>query len=96
MKTIIIVSVVAIVGAALLLAGCKPPRSPEQGVERFFEEISDKLDLSEAQTTQLLSIKDELFEKGREMHKDRERMHDYCITIPVHLSPSIPCIYKEI
>lgn len=78
MKTIGIIAISAISVAAMLVTGCKPrePRGPEHMVKRIFNEISDELNLTEAQTTQLLSIRDELIEKGREMHEDREKMHE--------------------
>jgi Spy/CpxP family protein refolding chaperone len=78
MKKIGIIVISAISVAALLFTGCKPrePRGPGHMVKRIFDEISDELNLTESQTTQLLSIRDELIEKGREMHKDREKMHE--------------------
>jgi Spy/CpxP family protein refolding chaperone len=74
MKTFIVL-VVAIVGAAFLLAGCKP-KSPEQAMNRIFKDLSRELNLSEVQKTQLLGIKEELMEKGREMHEEKEKMHE--------------------
>jgi len=73
MKTIIIL-IVAIAGAAFILGGCRP-KSPEHIMNRVFKDITNKLNLSESQKTQLLSIKNELLEKGREMHEDRENIH---------------------
>lgn len=75
MKTIVIILIVAIAVAVLALIGCRP-RSPEDMLNRIFKDISNKLNLSEAQTTQLFSIRDEIIEKGREMERDREKMHE--------------------
>lgn len=79
MKTIIIL-IVLIAGAGLLIAGCKP-KSPEHMMNRMFKDMSRDLNLTEKQKTQLLSIKDELLEKGREMHKDRDKMHEEMIRL---------------
>ena len=75
MKKLGIVTVIALAIAALFITGCKP-KSPEQRIGKIFEEISEELDLSEVQKTQLLGIKDEIIEKGREMREKRKEMHE--------------------
>lgn len=73
MKTIaIIIIVVAALAAPLLV--CRP-RDPRHVVDRIFKDISNKLDLTEAQTSQLNGIRDEIHQKAREMRQDREKMH---------------------
>ena len=73
MKIIGIVLLIA-VALALPLLGCRP-RSPEHMIDRVFKDISKTLNLSEAQTARLLSARDEIKEKGREMHEERKKMH---------------------
>ena len=74
MKTIGVVLIIVVAVAVLFLLGARK-RSPEHLIKRVFNNISNKLDLNDAQTTLLLSARDEIIEKGREMHEERERMH---------------------
>jgi len=75
MKTFGIITVIASALAAPFLIGCKPPRHPEDMVEQIFKDISDELNLTEAQKTLLSSIRDEFIEQGRKRQEEQERMH---------------------
>jgi Spy/CpxP family protein refolding chaperone len=76
MKTFGIIAVIATALAAPFIIGCKPPRNPEHMVEQIFKDISDELNLTEAQKTLLFSIRDEFIEQGRKRHEEQERMHE--------------------
>ena len=73
MKTIVIVIIVVIVVAGVGLIYFRPP-SPERMVERIFNDISDKLNLNNAQKTLLSSIREEVIKNARERHEDFEKM----------------------
>jgi Spy/CpxP family protein refolding chaperone len=73
MKTLVIAIIVVIVFAGVGLIYFRPP-SPEQMLEKIFNDISDKLNLNSAQKLLLSSIRDEVIKNGRERHEDFERM----------------------
>ena len=56
------------------LAGCRR-HSPGQKAEFMVDYVSETLDLNESQQAHLDQIKDELLEKGIQMHADKAAMH---------------------
>lgn len=68
--SIIAVFVLSIAG----LAGCRR-HSPGQKAEFMVDYVSETLDLDESQQAHLDQIKDELLEKGIQMHADKAAMH---------------------
>ena len=56
-------------------AGCRR-HSPDQKAEFMMDYVSETLDLNESQKAHLDQIKDELLEKGLQMHTDKAAMHD--------------------
>ena len=68
--SLIVVLLIGIVG----FAGCRR-HSPDQKAEFMVDYVSEALDLNESQQVQLDQIKDELVEKGIQMHADRAAMH---------------------
>ena len=56
------------------LAGCRR-HSPGQKAEFMVDYVSESLDLNESQQAHLGQIKDELLEKGIQMHADKAAMH---------------------
>ena len=68
--SIITVLLVSVAG----LAGCRR-HSPGAKAEFMVDYVSETLDLNESQQVHLDKIKDELVEKGIQMHADRAAMH---------------------
>jgi Spy/CpxP family protein refolding chaperone len=68
--SIIAVLLVSVAG----LEGCRR-HSPGAKAEFMVDYVSETLDLNESQQVQLDQIKDELVEKGIQMHADRAAMH---------------------
>ena len=68
--SIITVLLVSVAG----LAGCRR-HSPGAKAEFMVDYVSETLDLNESQQAHLDQIKDELVEKGIQMHADRAAMH---------------------
>jgi Spy/CpxP family protein refolding chaperone len=69
--SIIAVLVLGIAG----LAGCRR-HSPQQKAEFIMDYVSESLDLNAGQQAHLEQIKDELMEKGLQMHADKAAMHE--------------------
>ncbi len=67
------VIVVLLLGVAGL-SGCRR-HSPEHKAEFIMDYVSESLDLDASQQAHLEQIKDELMEKGLQMHADRAAMH---------------------
>jgi len=61
-----------------ILSGCGH-RSPEKRAEWMTEKIASRLELNEAQKSQLNSFRDELLDKRRELHKSRMVIKDELI-----------------
>ena len=57
------------------LAGCRR-HSPEHKAEFIMDYVSESLDLNDSQQAHLEQIKDELMEKGLQMHADKAAMHE--------------------
>ena len=69
-------SVIAVLVLGLAgLAGCRR-HSPEHKAEFIMDYVSESLDLNANQQAHLEQIKDELMEKGRQMHADKAAMHE--------------------
>ena len=60
-------------------AGCRR-HSPHQKAEFIVDYVSETLDLNESQKAHLDQIKEELLEKGVQMHADKATMHSELIT----------------
>ena len=58
-----------------LFSGCRR-HSHGHKAEFMVDYISETLDLNESQQTQLEQIKDEVMTKARQMHADKESMHE--------------------
>jgi Spy/CpxP family protein refolding chaperone len=66
--------IVILVTGLAFFSGCR--RDPHSYKAAFMVDyISETLDLNDGQQAQLNQIKDELMEKGRQMHADRDSMH---------------------
>ena len=61
------------------LAGCRR-HSPEHKAEFIMDYVSESLDLNASQHAHLEQIKDELMEKGFQMHADKAAMHEEFVT----------------
>ena len=57
------------------LSGCRR-HSPEHKAEFIMDYVSESLDLNDSQQAHLVQIKDELMEKGLQMHADKAAMHE--------------------
>lgn len=66
--------ITVLVFGLLFFSGCRR-HSHEQKAEFMMDYISETLDLDQSQKAQLNQIKDELLEKGRQMHANRETLH---------------------
>ncbi len=64
-----------LVFGVVFFSGCRRSGGLNRA-EFAIDYVTEVLDLNEAQQEQLNRIKDELVEKGRQMHADREAMHD--------------------
>jgi len=62
-----------------IFSGCRR-HSHAHKAEFMVDYISETLDLNESQQAQLNEIKDELMEKARQMHADKESMHEELVT----------------
>ena len=68
-------SLIAVLLAGIVgFAGCRR-HSPQHKAEFMIDYVSETLDLNDSQKVHLDQIKDELLEKGVEMHADRAAMH---------------------
>ena len=69
------ISMIALLIAGVAgFSGCRR-HSHAHKVEFMVDYISETLDLTESQQAQLNQIKDEIMEKARQMHADKESMH---------------------
>ena len=69
-------SIIAVLMLGLAgLAGCRR-HSPEHKAEFIMDYVSESLDLDASQQAHLEQIKDELMEKGLQMHADKATMHE--------------------
>lgn len=73
------ISLIALLIAAVAgLSGCRR-HSQSRKAEFMVDYISETLDLTESQQAQLNQIKDEIMEKARQMHTNKESMHEALI-----------------
>ena len=70
--------IVFLVLGVATFSGCRR-HGGHHRAEFMVDYVSETLDLTEAQEAQLNQIKDELFDKGRQMHANREEMHNEII-----------------
>lgn len=74
-----ILLVALLIGGVAGFAGCRR-HSHAQKVEFMVDYITETLDLTESQQTQLNQIKDELMEKALQLHADKASMHEELVT----------------
>lgn len=74
-KVLTITLMVGLVFGVGLFAGCRP-HGHGRGAEFAVDYVSEVLDLTEAQQEQLNQIKEELMEKGQQMHANKAKYHD--------------------
>ena len=75
LKKVFNISIIALLIAGVAgFSGCRR-HSHAHKAEFMVDYISETLDLTESQQEQLNQIKDELMEKARQMHTDKESMH---------------------
>ena len=77
-KGIYVLLVSVLIAGVAGLAGCRR-HSHEHKAAFMVDYISESLDLTENQKEQLNQIKDEVLEKGRQMHANKESMHEELI-----------------
>lgn len=78
-KGLYILLIGMLVSGAALFSGCRR-HSQSHKAEFMVDYISETLDLTESQQAQLDQIKDELMEKARLMHADKESMREELVT----------------
>ena len=74
-KSIITGTVIALSLSLLFFAGCRQ-RGHHKGAEFMLDYISEALDLTADQQTQLEEIREELFAKAKELHDQKKDQHE--------------------
>jgi hypothetical protein len=74
-KGLTIATICVLISAALVFTGCRSD-SHQGKVEFMVDYISETLDLTDPQREQLDGIKEEFMAKAKEMHAEKEAMHD--------------------
>lgn len=74
-----IVLITLLIGGVAGFAGCRR-HSHAQKAEFMVDYVTETLDLTESQQTQLNQIKDELMQKALQLHADRASMHEELVT----------------
>ncbi|MGD8971905.1 MAG: Spy/CpxP family protein refolding chaperone [Desulfobacterales bacterium] len=73
-KSLTITLIAVLVSGLLFFSGCRR-HSHQQKAEFMVDYVSETLDLDENQKVQLNEIKEELLEKGRQMHANKDTIH---------------------
>ena len=74
-KGLTITLICVFISVALAFSGCRS-HSPHSKAEFMVDYIAETLDLSDPQREQLDEIKDEFLAKAKEMHSEKETMHN--------------------
>ena len=74
-KGLTIAMICVFISGALVFTGCRS-HSHQDRVEFMMDYIAETLDLTEPQREQLDGIKEEFMAKAKEMHAQKETMHD--------------------
>ena len=74
-KGLTIAMICVFISGALVFTGCRS-HSHQDRVEFMMDYIAETLDLTEPQREQLDGIKEEFMAKAKEMHVQKEAMHD--------------------
>ena len=74
-KGLTITLICVFISVALAFSGCRS-HSPHSKAEFMVDYIAETLDLSDPQREQLDEIKDEFLAKAKEMHSEKEAMHN--------------------
>lgn len=75
-KAVKVLTLVGLVVAGVALGGCLKHRDPAARAEKIVKRISKELDLSDAQKTKLVAVKDEFLSARKEFQKERTEMFD--------------------